>query len=79
MPSKLGDSQLILRDLLDIRDMEPRELYTTSEVAQILGVHRVTVCRMVFKKELKALRRGRAIIGIPSDSLSRFLHERNGE
>lgn len=68
---------MILRDLLEIRDMEPRELYTTSEVARILGVHRVTVCRMVFKKELKALRRGRAIIGITSDSLARYLHTWN--
>ncbi len=70
---------MVLQELLRIRGMEPRDLYSTAAVGAVLGVHRVSVCRLINSRDLKAIRRGRAIIGVTAAALSEFLEARNGD
>jgi excisionase family DNA binding protein len=69
---------MVITELLKLRGMKARDLYTTTDAARLLGVHRVSVCRMIRKEDIRALRRGRAIIGILHADLSAFLEAKNG-
>jgi len=68
---------MVLTELLNARGMEPQELYSTAIVAAVLGVHRVSVCRLINRGDLQSIRRGRRIIGITHAALAAFLEAKN--
>lgn len=69
---------MVLAELLIARGMEPQGIYDVPTLAILLNVHRMTVRRFIREGELKAIRRGRAIIGITSAALSEYLEAKNG-
>ncbi len=52
--------------------MENKELITTTELAKILGVSRITVFKRIKRGQIKAIRVGKNFV-IPKDSLPEVL------
>jgi excisionase family DNA binding protein len=54
----------------------PKPAYTITEVANLLGVHRVTVSRFIRSGELPVVRLGHRTVRITHESLMEFLRSR---
>lgn len=51
-------------------------MLTVKQIAERLGVHRITVYRWIYQKKLRALKISRNIVRIEEEDLERFLEER---
>ena len=52
----------------------PNKLLSYVEVAKMLGVSRMTVCRMVSRKELPRLKVSKRTVRIPASAVESFLN-----
>lgn len=52
----------------------PDKLLSYVEVAKMLGVSRMTVCRMVSRKELPHLKVSKRTVRIPASAVEKFLN-----
>jgi excisionase family DNA binding protein len=69
---------MVLTELLTARGMEPQGIYDVPTLAVLLNVHRMTVRRFIRMGDLKAIRRGRAIMGVLHSDLQTYLEAKNG-
>ena len=51
-------------------------MLTVKQVAEKLGVHKITVYRWIYQKRLKAIKISRNIVRIYEEDLERFLEEK---
>ena len=51
-------------------------MLTVKQVAEKLGVHKITVYRWIYQKRLKAIKISRNIVRIYQEDLDKFLEDR---
>lgn len=71
----------MLNNLLTARGITPSGLYDVETVSEVLGLTPSSVRRLIRRKDLRALRRRRSIIGVTHADLEAFLlgGEKGGE
>lgn len=69
----------MLNILLTARGITPSALYSVETVSEVLGLTPSSVRRLIRRKDLRALRRRRSIIGVTHIDLEGFLSgQQNG-